>query len=38
METQKTLLSDTDNESSKFAAKKWYVIIDQNTLNYGEGN
>ena len=31
METQKivNLLNDSDSESSKFAARKWYVINDQ---------
>ena len=40
METQKiaNLLDDTDNESSKFATRKWYVINDQNNTDYGEGN
>ena len=40
METQKiaNLLGDADNESSKFATKKWYVINDQNNADYGEGN
>ena len=40
METQKivNLLGDADNESSKFATRKWYVINDQNNTNYGEGN
>ena len=30
METQKivNLLNETDNESSKFATRKWYVIND----------
>ena len=39
METQKivNLINDFDNESSKFATRKWYVIQDQNT-SYGEGN
>ena len=32
------LLNDTDNESSKFATKKWYVIHDQNGVDYGERN
>ena len=32
METQKivNLLSDLDNESSRFATRKWYIINDQN--------
>ena len=40
METQMTvnLFNDTDNESSKFATRKWYVINDQNNTEYGEGN
>ena len=40
METQKiaNLLGHDDNESSKFAARKWYVFNDQNNTDYGEGN
>ena len=40
METQKivNLLGDAYNESSKFAAIKWYVINDQNNKDYGDGN
>ena len=40
METQVivNLLGDADNESSKFATRKWYVINDQNNTDYGEGN
>ena len=40
METQKTvnLLNDFDNESSKFATRKWYIINDQNNGQYGTGN
>ena len=40
METQKiaNLLGDADNESSKFATRKWYVINDKNNKDYGEGN
>ena len=40
METQKmvNLLNDTDNESSKFATRKWHAINDQNVTEYGEGN
>ena len=32
METQKNLnlLNDSNNESSKFATTKWYIINDQN--------
>ena len=39
-ETQKivNLLNDSDNESSKFAARKWYIITDQNNGQYGRGN
>ena len=39
-ETQKilNLFNATDNESSKFATRKWYVINDQNNTKYGEGN
>ena len=38
--TQKiiNLLNDTDNESSKFATRKWYLINDQNNTEYGEKN
>ena len=38
LETQKivNLLNDTDNESSKFATRKWHVINDQNNTEYGE--
>ena len=40
METQKiaNLLGDADNESSKFATRKWYVINDQNNTDYGDGD
>ena len=40
LEIQKivNLLNDTDNESSKFATRKWHVINDQNNTEYGEGN
>ena len=40
METQKisNLLNNVDNESSKFAARKWYVINDQNNTDYGDGD
>ena len=40
METQKiaNLLGDADNDSLKFATRKWYVINDQNNSDYGEGN
>ena len=40
MQTQKIvkLLNDPENESSKFAARKWYIINDQNNGQYGRGN
>ena len=40
METQNivNLLNDSNNESSKFAKRKWYVINDQNNGQYGRGN
>ena len=40
METQRivNLLVDANNESPKFATRKWYVINDQNNTDYGEGN
>ena len=40
METQETvnLLNNTDNESSKLATKKWYIINDQNNGQYGNGD
>ena len=40
METQNiaNLLGDADNESSKFATRKRYVLNDQNSTDYGEGN
>ena len=39
METQKIAnsLGDADNETSKFASGKWYVINGQNSKDYGEG-
>ena len=39
-ETQKlvNLLNGSDNESSKFATIKWYIINDQNNGQYGVGN
>ena len=41
MESQKilNLLDSSDNESQKFATKRWYIINDQNTRNnvYGNG-
>ena len=40
METQKiiNLLKESENESSKFPTKKWYIINDQNNGQYSEGN
>ena len=40
METQKilNLLNDSDNVSSRFATRKWYIINDQNNGQYGRGN
>ena len=40
METEKivNLLNDSNNESSKFATRKWYIINYQNTGQYGRGN
>ena len=37
METQKivNLLNDSNNESSKFATRKWYIFNDQNNGQYG---
>ena len=37
METRKTvnLLNDSNNESSKFATRKWYITSDQNNGQYG---
>ena len=39
METQKivNLLNGSDNESSKFGTKKWYIINDKNNRQYGMG-
>ena len=40
MENQKiiNLLDSNDNESQKFATKRWYIINDQNTGNNAYGN
>ena len=40
METQKIviLLKNSDNESSKFTTRKWYIINDQNNEQYDRGN
>ena len=36
METQKivNLLSSSDNENSKFATQKWYIIDSESKSNY----
>ena len=31
-------MGNTDNESLKFATRKWYVINDQNNTDYGDGD
>ena len=40
METRKivTLLKDSDNESLKFATRKWYIINDHNNGQCVRGN
>ena len=40
METQKivNLLNCSENKSSKYATRKWYIINDQNNGQYGRGN
>ena len=40
METQKivNLLNDSDSEPSKFSARKWCIINEQNNGQYGRGN
>ena len=40
METRNivNLLNDSDNESSRFATRKWYIINDQNNGQYVERN
>ena len=40
METRKivNLLNDSNNESSKFATGKWYIINDQSNRQYVRGN
>ena len=40
MENQKivNLMNDSENESLKFARRKWYIINDQNNGQYGGGN
>ena len=40
METQKivNLLNDSNNENSKFATKKWYIIDNESKGNYSHEN
>ena len=38
MEKIVNLLNDSDNESLRFATRKWYIINDQNNGQYGRGN
>ena len=40
METQKivNLLNESNNESSRFATRKWYIINDQNNRQYDRGS
>ena len=40
IETQKivNLLNDSENKSFKFATRKWYIINDQNSGQYGRGD
>ena len=40
MEIQKIVnsMGDSDNESSKYLARKWYVINDQKSTEFGKGN
>ena len=40
METQKivNLLNGSDNESSKFGTRNWYIINDQNNGQYSRGS
>ena len=40
METQKivNLLNGSDNENSKFATKKWYIIDSESNGNYSPNN
>ena len=40
METQKiaNLLNEPENKSSRFAARKWYIINDENNGQYGKGD
>ena len=38
METQKiiNLLNGTDNDNSKFATKKWYIVDSKSNGNYSQ--
>ena len=40
METQKivNLLNGTDNDNSKFATKKWYIIDSESNCNYSQND
>ena len=40
MDNQKivNLLNDSNNEYSKFATRKWYILNDQNNGQYGRGD
>ena len=40
METQKiiNLLNNTENENSKFATKKWYMVDSESKRNYSHEN
>ena len=40
METQKivNLLNDSDNDNSKFATKKWYIIDSESNGNYSQND
>ena len=40
METQKivNLLSSSDNDTSKFATKKWYIIDSESNGNYSQND
>ena len=40
METQKivNLLNGTDNDNSKFATKKWYIIDSESNGNYSQND
>ena len=31
-------MGNADNESLKFATRKWYAINDQNNTDYGDGD